>query len=252
MPARQRRNGMAFGTSCRFCSPVDIAWLLGGDFNSILSSDEHMGGSARRNARLDRCVGNDRWWSTWPNATLLHLIRIGSDHRPILLHTAPSSRPIRRSSFRYLAAWQSHTEFEGMLASSWKLGEPIVRNIANFQRIASNWNREYFGNIGRRKHRLLARIRGIESAAELSTGMSLQNLEISLKQELAEVLKQEESLWFQRSRAEWILDGDRNTKYYHRVTKSRERRTDYWLVFGVSKVPLSFLLICPFKILKFL
>ncbi|KAK8609016.1 hypothetical protein V6N13_025323 [Hibiscus sabdariffa] len=192
--------------------PVDIAWLLGGDFNSILSSDEHMGGSARRNAVCSK-FGDFMWWSTWPNATLLHLIRIGSDHRPILLHTAPSSRPIRRSSFRYLAAWQSHTEFEGMLASSWKLGEPIVRNIANFQRIASNWNREYFGNIGRRKHRLLARIRGIESAAELSTGMSLQNLEISLKQELAEVLKQEESLWFQRSRAEWILDGDRNGQW---------------------------------------
>ncbi|KAK8507655.1 hypothetical protein V6N12_066990 [Hibiscus sabdariffa] len=60
--------------------------------------------------------------------------------------------------------------------------------------------------------------------------MSLQNLEISLKQELAEVLKQEESLWFQRSRTEWILDGDRNTKHYHRVTKSRERRKKCFMI----------------------
>ncbi|KAL4289744.1 hypothetical protein GQ457_14G000690 [Hibiscus cannabinus] len=163
----------------------DIAWLLGGDFNSILSSDERMRGSVRRNAVL-------------------------------------RGQNILGSEDRFTRDWTDVLVMTGGGAYDW--GESIVRNIANFQRVASNWNRESFGHIGRRKHRLLARIRGIESATEVSTDISLQNLEISLKQELAEVLKQEESLWFQRSRTEWILEGDRNTKYYHRVTKSRERQ----------------------------
>ncbi|KAK8682144.1 hypothetical protein V6N13_054539 [Hibiscus sabdariffa] len=68
--------------------------------------------------RLDRCIGNDGWWSMWLNSQLLHLNRIGSDHRPILLVIGPPSVPHHMSTFRYLVAWQSRKEFEGMLAST--------------------------------------------------------------------------------------------------------------------------------------
>ncbi|MCI03256.1 hypothetical protein A2U01_0024292 [Trifolium medium] len=38
------------------------------------------------------------------------------------------------------------------------------------------------------------------------------------------VLKQEEVLWFQKSRSQWIKDGDRNTSYNHLKTLNRRRR----------------------------
>lgn len=40
-------------------------------------------------------------------------------------------------------------------------------------------------------------------------------LEKKLQHELNELLQQEELMWFQRSRANWLRDGDHNTKYYH-------------------------------------
>lgn len=52
----------------------------------------------------------------------------------------------------------------------------------------------------------------------------LDDLESNLQKELQEILSREEILWFQNPRASWIMDGDRNTKYYHTKTFIRRRR----------------------------
>ncbi|KAL4332004.1 hypothetical protein GQ457_07G003470 [Hibiscus cannabinus] len=185
----------------------NVAWLLGGDFNAIVSSSKRMGGSSRRDGisvefgdflqrsglndlwfhgarfkwkrgtlhqRLDRCLVSDEWWWMWPH---------------------------------------SHVEFQLMFTRVWNSDDQIVRNISNFQAAASVWSRDSFGHIGRRKRTLMARIRGIEWVNEASSVYHLQELENKLKRELNEVLKQEEILWFQRAHTEWINDGDRNTNY---------------------------------------
>ncbi|KAL4384684.1 hypothetical protein GQ457_15G002820 [Hibiscus cannabinus] len=235
----------------------DVAWLLGGDFNAIASSSERMGGSARRDGisvdfndflqraglndlgfhgarytwkrgtlhqRLDRCLGSDAWWWLWPQSHVLHLNRVGFDHIPLLLETDPTAHSPQRSAFRYLAAWQEHQDFELLLSRVLSLNDPIVRNISNFQAAVSVWNKESFGHIGRRKRTLMARINGIERVNEDSSVPHFQDLEQQLKSELSDVLKQEEMLWFQHARTEWINDGDRNTKFYHRAAKARHRQ----------------------------
>ncbi|GAU45807.1 hypothetical protein TSUD_87100 [Trifolium subterraneum] len=77
------------------------------------------------------------------------------------------------------------------------------------------------------KRKLLTRIGGIQTKIqERRVGAGLRNLEQKLQNKLAELLKQEELMWFQRSRAKWLADGDRNTLYYHLKATIRRRRNN--------------------------
>ncbi|XP_031105595.1 uncharacterized protein LOC116010359 [Ipomoea triloba] len=54
---------------------------------------------------------------------------------------------------------------------------------------------------------------------------NLIKLERKLRAELDDALTQEEMIWYQRSREEWLISGDRNTRYYHTATSVNKNRT---------------------------
>ncbi|KAH9735416.1 putative ribonuclease H protein [Citrus sinensis] len=64
---------------------------------------------------------------------------------------------------------------------------------------------------------------GCDHGSEPYIGNSYR-LELKLKKELEEILTQEEILWLQKSRKEWLIQGDRNTTYFHQKTLARRRR----------------------------
>ncbi|XP_058727202.1 uncharacterized protein LOC131598638 [Vicia villosa] len=51
----------------------------------------------------------------------------------------------------------------------------------------------------------------------------MKRLEANLQKELSIILKQEELMWFQRGRTNWLADGDRNTRYYHMKIITRRK-----------------------------
>ncbi|OWM82874.1 hypothetical protein CDL15_Pgr005274 [Punica granatum] len=52
----------------------------------------------------------------------------------------------------------------------------------------------------------------------------LSKLELEISRELDEILTQEEILWFQKSRSNWIRFGDRNSKYFRTKTIIKRKR----------------------------
>lgn len=71
-----------------------------------------------------------------------------------------------------------------------------------------------FGNVFQRKKQNTLR-RVIEA---------MLNLERKLKVEKRELLLQEEILWLQKSRNDWLRYGDGNTKFFYTLTLVRRRR----------------------------
>lgn len=64
----------------------------------------------------------------------------------------------------------------------------------------------------------MSRINGIQMAQATNFSHNLQILEKDLVSEYNNILAQEEVLWFKKSRAKWIVQGERNTRYFHLST----------------------------------
>nr|GLL21877.1 uncharacterized protein LOC109175482 [Ipomoea trifida] len=72
----------------------------------------------------------------------------------------------------------------------------------------AKWNMEVFGNVNHRKKIVLARLGGVQNRLSQVRHNELAKLEKKLLEEYHEILYQEELMWFQRSREEWIVSGD--------------------------------------------
>ena len=87
-----------------------------------------------------------------------------------------------------------------------------------------DWNKNQVGNIFTRKKILMARINGIQKAIASKPSSFLLKLEVDLLRDLDLILNQEEELWALKSRVNWLVQGDRNTAFFHVSTLVRRKR----------------------------
>ena len=96
--------------------------------------------------------------------------------------------------------------------------------MRSFFEKANSWNSTHFGNLFQRKKRILARLKGIQESLAVCPNDHLINLEKMLRNDFAKVAKLEEEFWAMKSRILWLVEGDRNTSFYHTITLVRRRR----------------------------
>ncbi|KAL0431155.1 UNVERIFIED_CONTAM: LINE-1 retrotransposable element O protein [Sesamum radiatum] len=93
-----------------------------------------------------------------------------------------------------------------------------------------------FGNIRRQISKLEERILAIRKGPLNADSMKLLE---ELKSDLEERLAREEVLWKQRSKAEWLREGDKNTGFFHaRANERLKRNTIRYLKFEMG-IPTS-------------
>lgn len=94
------------------------------------------------------------------------------------------------------------------------------------QREAQDFNSRVFGNIFKHKRSLEACLRGIQCTLEHTDIPNLAMLERDIHKEYNEVLKQEEILWYQKSRENglnWVI-GIRNSSTLKPLCTDNETR----------------------------
>ena len=240
----------------------NLPWLMLGDFNEVLSSEDKFGGNQvnlnmalqfkdcldvcnmldlgfvgpkytwtnRRPIsdlileRIDRCFANPSWRVLYPKATVTHLIRTYSDHCPVLIELFGYTPSGQNKPFRFHTMWLLHPRFPNIVQEAWTAGKDLQESIMDFVGKAKHCNYNVFGNLFAKKKRVLARINGTQKALASRPSDFLLNLEKQLIEEYFIILLQEEKYWALKSRLNAAMFGDHNTNFFHVSTLVRRHK----------------------------
>jgi mannosylglycoprotein endo-beta-mannosidase len=105
---------------------------------------------------------------------------------------------------------------------------PIQRwnnKLRSMRRYLGGWARQMAGQLKKEKLALSSCIDDLEALAEVHP---LTTHEIEIKSQynakLVGLLREEELKWYQRSKSQFLLEGDSNTRYFHSVANGRHRK----------------------------
>lgn len=236
---------------------VNEPWAVVGDFNAYLNASDKVGGGSPNyhsmdkfrscvedcsisdlgfkgppftwegrgvKERIDWALGTEQWVRSVPEATIMHLPKLKSDHKPILMKLFNDPGDHSQRPFRFVASWLTHADFPRVVDEAWRAHDTWDPSSAAFRNTVTTWNTEVFGEIGRRKRRLMRRMEGINIRLRMAHNPYLERLQKWLWEDYHKALIQEELLWKQKSRESWLNHEDKNTRYFHTTTMVRRKR----------------------------
>ncbi|XP_059288856.1 uncharacterized protein LOC132042280 [Lycium ferocissimum] len=247
-------------------SDMSVPWLVGGDFNVITDEDEKYGGLPvslnevedfrhciqtcnltdlgykgsvftwwnGRGAddcvfkRLDRCLGNFELQQLFPGLEITHLIKLGSDHSPLLLECKQQVQQFKKS-FKFLNFWTKHVTFLDVVKENWETD--VVANsfmtfnvkLKKLKKILSVWSKATYGDIFQQITNLEEVIKAHEVLFKADPSFANREKLMKVQAELTRVLHLEEEFWKQKAGMSWFEDGDKNSKFFHAHVNGRRK-----------------------------
>jgi hypothetical protein len=126
--------------------------------------------------------------------------------------------------------WTLHKDCKEFIKDSWNVrinGCPMYTLNAKLKILKNKlkkWNIEVYGNVHAYVDDAEKKLANIQNQINL-TGHTdaLMNDEKNAQMSLDEALNRQEVFWKEKARIRWHMDGDRNSKYFHRVTKIKNK-----------------------------
>jgi hypothetical protein len=181
---------------------------------------------------IDRIFCNTELDAFFPLASSQAYTRLGSDHTPILwdlginhVHKPPS--------YKFEKWWLLREDFNGLVIKYWqaptKSTSTIDRcqeKIRRFRKTTKGWSKNIEVDLRQLQKEMMEEIDFLDiksEATELLDSKKQRMKEISL--EMQKLWLKEETKAKQRSRDRDIVEGYRNTAYFHAVANQRRRKT---------------------------
>ena len=181
-------------------------------------------------SRLDRFLISNQWEDHFSAITQSALPRMVSDHSPIVLEAGGFSSG--KSPFRFENMWVKIDGFKDLVKIWWNgysiegySSHYIAKKLKALKKDLKIWNKEVVGNVSSNRAEAFAHLQCWE-AKEKENPLNPRDMEaknLALKDYKIWALMEETS-WKQKSREIWLREGDKNTKYFHKMANARARK----------------------------
>ncbi|XP_056864290.1 uncharacterized protein LOC130511362 [Raphanus sativus] len=157
----------------------------------------------------------------------------GSDHRPLLTYL-DAKKVKKRRPFRYDRRLNDNEDARKIIEEAWQKGaeETVEIKISRCRKEIIKWSK-----IQKEICTKAMILNQQELEKELSAAVPDSGRIVILTEALSKAYREEELFWRQRSRILWLQGGDRNSAFFHAVTKVRTARNQITTIENAEGVP---------------
>lgn len=177
--------------------------------------------------KLDRILVNNAWRMQF-ELKISYELMFSSDHKPMIVDKLVNVKT-KPSRFVFQKMWLSHPNFLDFLNNFWKRSFSschlfnLAFKLKRLKEELKRWNVEVFGDINKRYAKDMSQLAVLENVLQNEWSEDAVNALREKKREVLMTELQLETFQRQKSRETWLLEGDRNSKYFHAMVKERKK-----------------------------
>ncbi|XP_074289092.1 uncharacterized protein LOC141614232 [Silene latifolia] len=203
------------------CGVVDIAAV-----GALYTWNNKQKPEERIYSRIDRFLVNKAWCDSFIDLYAHFLPEGLFDHTPCILKSTNQGQGKR--CFKYYNMWGGSKKFLPLVREHWDIGltgTPMFRlakNLKNLKPVLKSLSKEGYNDIENAANILQKQVEDMKEVINKDpTNLQVISDEYEATLKLQELIKAKESFLSQKSKHQWIKDGDANSSYFHGMLKRR-------------------------------
>eukprot|EP00253_Pinus_taeda_P028863 PITA_28863 len=208
--------------SIAFQNFIDNMKLVDTDMsNGLYTCNNRRGGESQVASKLDRFIISEDLMLKDREMIVRILPFGGSDHWPVQLEVQGIGTP-KNKPFRFENIWLTHLDFINNIAKWWIEDMHIQgtrmfllhKRLKHIKLRLKDWNKNEFGNIFEAKNVFEGKMQELNQALSTDGFDRVRNDQVTKHhQDWENLCKQEEIFWRQKSRVQWLKEGEETLSF---------------------------------------